>query len=110
MDGVVRTAAEIGHNEILDFEMISFEGNVPAWKPSKKNSWEGTPMWDKHLRKTWASRSHEDVRMRMRVENGTEWGAVRSHLHDKYPECVERNWKKYIKMSKERKMTEGDDD
>jgi len=110
MDGVVRTAAEIGHNEILDFEMISFEGNVPAWKPAQKNSWEGTPMWDKHLRKTWASRSHEGVRMRMRVENGTEWGAVRSHLHEKYPECVERNWKKYIKMSKERKMTEGDDD
>ena len=28
----VRTQEEIGHNEILDFEMISFEGNLPNWR------------------------------------------------------------------------------
>jgi len=108
-DGVVRTAAEIGHNEILDFEMISFEGNLPQWRPAQKNWMEGTPNWDKHLRKKWAYRSHDAVRLRMRVENGTEWGAVRSHLYPKYPECVERDWKKYIKMSKERKGSQEDD-
>jgi len=108
-DGVVRTAAEIGHNEILDFEMITFEGNVPAWKPGTKNPWEGTHAWDKHERSNWAYRSHDEVRTRMRIENGTEWGAVRSHLYEKYPECVERNWKEYVKMSKERKGAEDDD-
>ena len=51
------------------------------------------------------SEMREDVRERegdLR-RRGEEWGAVRSHLHDKYPECVERDWKKYIKMHKERK-------
>ena len=41
-DGVVRTAAEIGHNEILDIEMISFEGNLPEWRPAQQNPMEGT--------------------------------------------------------------------
>jgi len=108
-DGYVRTASEIGHNEILDFEMISFEGNLPQWQSEKKNPFKGTPAWDKHLRAGWAYRSHHDVRTRMRIENGTEWGAVRSHLYPKYPECVERNWKKYISMSKERKGASEDD-
>ena len=108
-DGVVRTAAQIGHNEILDFEMISFEGHLPQWRPAHKNPWEGTPQWDKHVRTKWAYNSHDEVRTRMRVENGDEWGAVRSHLYPKYPECVERNWKKYIKMSKDRKGSEEED-
>ena len=28
----VRTQEEIDHNEILDFEMITFEGNLPNWQ------------------------------------------------------------------------------
>ena len=28
----MRTQEQIGHNEILDFEMISFEGNLPNWQ------------------------------------------------------------------------------
>jgi len=103
-DGKVRTAAEIGHNEILDYEMICFEGNMPHFKPRGKiNPWEGTPGWDKYTRKKWATRSHPAVRQRMRVENGDEWGAVRSHLYTKYPECVERNWQEYIKRWRQRK-------
>jgi len=109
-DGVVRTAAEIGHNEILDFEMITFEGNVPQWKTKSRNPYMGTPGWKKHERSMWAYRSHDEVRTRMRVENGVEWGAVRSHLYEKYPECVERNWKRYIKMSKERKGAAEEDE
>lgn len=96
-DGKVRTQAEIGHNEILDFEMISFEGHLPTPRPPRVNRWENTPGWDKHLRKSWAYESHPRVRERMRVENGEEWGAVRSHLRDKYPECVEREQMTRIK-------------
>lgn len=31
----VRTQEEIDHNEILDFEMISFEGHKPQWRPGQ---------------------------------------------------------------------------
>merc|ERR1711872_973452 len=34
-DGKVRTQEEIDHNEILDFEMISFEGHKPQWRPGQ---------------------------------------------------------------------------
>ena len=105
-EGQVRTKAEIGHNEILDYEMICFEGNLPQWRESRKNPWLGTPAWDKHLRTKWAYESHPQVRQRMRVERGDQVGAVRSHLAAKYPECVERDWKKYINMWRERKQAE----
>ena len=111
-DGEVRTKDDIGHNEILDFEMICFEGNLPAWRPPRGNPWErpGDGGWDKYVRKNWAYRAQQGVRQRMRVEHGDQWGSVRSHLHDKYPECVERNWKKYIGMWREKKRQSGDDD
>jgi len=92
----VRTQAEIGHNEILDFEMISFEGNLPIPRKAKKNPWEGQDGWDKYLRRGWVSASHASVRERMRVENGEDYGAVRSHLVDKYPECQEPNMREYF--------------
>jgi len=107
--GTVRTKQEIGHNEILDYEMICFEGNLPQWRGSKKNPWLGSPAWDKHLRTKWAYESHPAVRLRMRVEHGDSVGAVRSHLHAKYPECVERDWTKYIAMWRERKQSGLDD-
>jgi len=91
-DGKTRTQAEIGHNEILDFEMICFEGNLPEPRSVKRNPYEGTPGWDVHIRRGWAYKHHARVRQRMRVENGEQHGAVRSHLHDKYPECVERDF------------------
>jgi len=111
-NGKVRTKAEIDHNEILDFEMISFEGNQPAWRPGqsggppKVNPWEHSPSWGKHLRRFYKYRSHPEVRQRMRVEHGPQWGSVRSHLYPKYPECVERDWKKYTRMLKERKAAQ----
>merc|ERR1712080_594594 len=79
-NGQVRTKAEIDHNEILDFEMISFEGNLPAWRPGqsggppKVNPWEYSPSWGKHLRRTYKYRSHPQVRHRMRVEHGAQGG------------------------------------
>ena len=30
----------------------------------------------------------------MRVENGDVYGAVRSHLYDKYPECIEAKYQR----------------
>jgi len=113
-NGIVRTKEEIGHNEILDFEMISFEGNLPQWLPGQpsgpavKDPYEGTGGYLKRMRRNWANQDNEKVRMRMRVENGPAWGAVRSHLYPKYPECVERNWKELTRMTKEKK--EGEDD
>ena len=77
---------------------------MPYFKPRGSiNPWIGTPGWDKHIRKKWAYRSHPAVRQRMRVEHGDQWGAVRSHLYTKYPECVERNWQEYIKRWRQRK-------
>jgi len=105
-DGKVRTMEEIGHNEILDFEMISFEGRLPTPRKEDKNPYEGTPGWEKHLRSKWFLRSHMKVRRRMRVERGDAWGSVRSHLYPKYPECVERNWQEVIRKWRERKMAE----
>lgn len=114
-DGKVRTKEEIDHNEILDFEMISFEGNLPQWLPGqprgdeKVNPHTRYDSWEKHLRRKWAYMDKNKVRMMMRVENGPEWGGVRSHYYPKYPECVERDWKTYIKMWKEKKGESGDD-
>eukprot|EP00088_Acartia_fossae_P056742 TRINITY_DN6609_c0_g1_i6.p1 TRINITY_DN6609_c0_g1~~TRINITY_DN6609_c0_g1_i6.p1 ORF type:complete len:457 (-),score=88.25 TRINITY_DN6609_c0_g1_i6:368-1738(-) len=88
-DGKVRTQEEIGHNEVLDFQITSHEGNLPNEKIDKKSPFIGTPGWDKHLRTGWAIESHERVRRRMRVEHGDVYGSVRSHLYDKYPECIE---------------------
>jgi len=92
-DGKVRSQSEIGHNEQLDFDMICYEGHMPATRPEKKNPYEGTPGWDKYLRKSWALEHHTRVRRRMRIENGDQLGAVRSYLYEKYPECIEMMWK-----------------
>ena len=108
-DGVVRTKDDIEHNEILDFEMTCFEGNLPQPYNPRGNPWVATSGWDKYTRTLWARKAAPAVRQRMRVERGDQWGAVRSHLHDKYPECVERDWKKYIKQHKERKSMSDDD-
>jgi len=108
-NGKVRTKEEIDHNEILDFEMISYEGKVPDPKPGFYHKYKGTPGWEKHLRTRWAYNAHDRVRRRMRVENGEEWGAVRSHLYPKYPECVEVNWKQRVADHKAKKMGGGDD-
>jgi len=96
-DGTVRTREEIDHNEILDFEMISFEGHLPTPRKASKNPWEGTKGWDLHLRRGFAYRAHPRQRLQMRVENGEGVGAVRSYLSEKYPECREIEKKQKIK-------------
>ena len=44
-DGVVRTKDDIEHNEILDFEMTYFEGNLPESYSPRGNPWAGTGGW-----------------------------------------------------------------
>lgn len=102
-DGKVRTQAEIPHTELLDFEIISFEGQLPVPPRVRRNPWEGTGGWDKHLRVGWAAESHERVRRRMRVEHGEDWPAVRSFLWPKYPECVERNRREFLRQRRAEK-------
>jgi len=102
-DGQVRSQSEIGHNEQLDFDMVCYEGHMPATRPEKRNPYEGTPGWDKYLRRGWAAEHHTRVKRRMRIENGDQNGAVRSHLYEKYPECVEMKWEKQILPAKYRK-------
>ena len=89
--------------------MISFEGHKPQWRPGqsggpeKRNPWEMSPGWGKHMRRSYAAQAAASVRRRMRIEKGPHWGSVSSHLYQKYPECVERDWPKYTRMSRERK-------
>jgi len=113
-NGKIRTKEEIGHNEILDFEMISFEGRVPSWKPGQSggaelvNPWSFSPGWGRSIRRRYVVKGHAETRRRMRVEQGPGWGAVSSHLYAKYPECVERDWNRFTAMSKARKEAQGD--
>ena len=43
--GPVRTKDEIGHDEILDFEIISFDGHMPNYKPEQKLFFERLPTY-----------------------------------------------------------------
>ena len=43
--GRVRTKDEIGHDEILDFEIISFDGHMPNYKPEKPLFFERLPSY-----------------------------------------------------------------
>ena len=74
----------------------------------QRNPWELSPGWGKHMRRNYAAQAASSVRRRMRIERGPQWGAVSSHLYQKYPECVERDWPKATRMSRERKAAEGD--
>jgi small subunit ribosomal protein S5 len=47
--GPVRTKDEIGHDEILDFEIISFDGHMPNYKPEQKLSFERLPTYQVQL-------------------------------------------------------------
>ena len=81
--GKVRTEKEIGKDEILDFETISYDGNLPHWKKTKKifKKWKET---DRIRIRNLPANQHEKVRHRMMVQDGE----IRSHLTEKYPECV----------------------
>lgn len=79
-DGVVRTEDEIGKDEILDFEMISFDGHLPRIRapyqpPPKSLDWN---------RKRAPYRTTRDARIRMMTEDDE----IKSFLSDHFPECA----------------------
>ena len=48
-NGRVRVKDEIGHDEILDFETISYDGNLPYFKPEKRPFFERLPTFQVNM-------------------------------------------------------------
>ena len=57
----VRTQEEIDHNEILDFEMISFEGHKPQWRPGQSGGPEKVNYSASPVVKVESCGFHEDL-------------------------------------------------
>nr|ACO12973.1 mitochondrial 28S ribosomal protein S5 [Lepeophtheirus salmonis] len=80
----VRTKAEILPNEILDFEMISFEGHMPYYRPTPAPFYTRLPGWETHLKRNEPYQRNKERMIQMFVDHGE----IRSHLTDKYSECT----------------------
>ena len=50
----VRTKDEIGHDEILDFEIISYDGHMPYFRPEKQPFFERLPAFQVNDGYSWA--------------------------------------------------------
>lgn len=83
-NGEVRTQEEIEPNEILDFEMISFDGQLPFYRKEPPLFYTRLPVWEISQKKKKPFKHHEEQTLQMMVEQGR----VASHLTDKFPECV----------------------
>jgi len=83
-NGEVRTEDEIEPNEILDFEMISFDGQLPFYRTPRPLFYTKLPCWHQSQIKKKPFRHHPEQYLQMMVEQGR----VASHLTDKFPECV----------------------
>jgi small subunit ribosomal protein S5 len=82
-NGLVRTKEEILPNEILDFQVISFDGNKPLIKPKPRPFYEKLPSWEQRLKKVKPQEHHFQHRIDMRVQHGRE----QSQYTDVFPEC-----------------------
>ena len=82
-DGYVRTKEEIKPDEILDFQVISFDGNKPILKPKSRPFYEHLPSWQQRLKKIKPQEHHFQQRIDMLVEHGRE----QSQYTDIFPEC-----------------------
>ena len=82
-DGYVRTKEEILPNEILDFQIISFDGNVPNLSPPKPAFFHKLPSWTQRLKKVKPQEHHLQHRINMEVEHGRQ----QSQYTDIFPEC-----------------------
>eukprot|EP00096_Caligus_rogercresseyi_P002751 TRINITY_DN1502_c0_g4_i1.p1 TRINITY_DN1502_c0_g4~~TRINITY_DN1502_c0_g4_i1.p1 ORF type:complete len:438 (+),score=96.29 TRINITY_DN1502_c0_g4_i1:102-1415(+) len=80
----VRTKDEILPNEILDFEIISFEGHLPYYRPTPPPFYTRLPGWETHLKRNEPYTRLKEQMIQMFVDHGE----IRSHLTDKYPECI----------------------
>ena len=101
-DGHVRTKDEIQPNEILDFQMIAFDGNLPLFKEKPRPFYEKLPSWSQRLKKIKPQEHHLQHRIDMLVEHGRE----QSQYTDVFPECVstteqrQEYWSKLNKRDK----------
>jgi len=84
-NGEVRTEDEIPPTEILDFETISFDGQLPFYRKERPIFWTKTDLYKRSLKKKRPFRHHADQRLQMMVDQGR----IASHLTDKFPECVQ---------------------
>ena len=82
-NGLVRTKEEIQPNEILDFQVISFDGNKPLIKPKPRPFYEKLPSWEQRLKKVKPQEHHFQHRIDMLVQHGRE----QSQYTDVFPEC-----------------------
>ena len=82
-DGYIRTKEEIKPDEILDFQVISFDGNKPLLKPKPRPFYERLPSWQQRLKKVKPQEHHFQHRVDMLVEHGRE----QSQYTDIFPEC-----------------------
>ncbi|KAL0270222.1 UNVERIFIED_CONTAM: hypothetical protein PYX00_007694 [Menopon gallinae] len=71
-------------------------GKIPL-KKKRKHQAETTAFFDKHIKKTYFRRNHEEVRLKL----WAKYGEYRSYLYDVYPECRRE------KISKTHKNNEG---
>jgi len=88
-DGYVRTESEINKDEKLDFEWVSYDGFMPHYRKTyiqkMKDLWQSDLHPNARIAKTMHHiRNHPEQRLRSYVEDGR----IKSHLTDKFPECV----------------------
>ena len=83
-DNYVRTKEEILPNEILDFQIITFDGNMPLLKPKPRPFYEKLPSWAQRAKKVKPQEHHFQHRIDMLVEHGRE----QSQYTDVFPECL----------------------
>jgi small subunit ribosomal protein S5 len=82
----VRTKSEILPNEVLDFELVSFDGHVPHIKPEYKKiqgDIRKTPGWEVGVGK----RAPMNHLYEQKIQMLADYGRLQSHLTDLYPEC-----------------------
>merc|ERR1719334_2535665 len=86
-NGTVRTEEELEPNEILDFQQIVHDGNLPRIIEDKPPFYTRLPVWEISERKRKPVKHHREQRIEMLVRHGE----VRSHLTERFPECVPSN-------------------
>lgn len=81
-DGHVRTQAEIEHNELLDFQMISHEGQLPNSRV-KRNPFEHRRTWNLKMRRDYAYEHHDRFFiyfLKFRIRKAAFFMPIKSHL------------------------------
>ncbi|XP_057657034.1 28S ribosomal protein S5, mitochondrial [Diorhabda carinulata] len=78
-----RKLEEIPKDEILDYKQYCFDGRVVLKKKKYPPFYATYKSYELYLKKQEKIRNQNEVRRNLRAE----YGEIRSHLADKYPEC-----------------------